>query len=83
MTFIPCRSAGKDRIKPRGSASSPNQRAYRVRQRACQRWNQERPLGLASLLLPPIRHTHSLRPIRLIFTAPIDFSARRWVERVS
>jgi hypothetical protein len=27
------------------------------------------------------RHIHSLRPIRLIFTAPIDFSARR-CERI-
>src|SRR5262245_56695389 len=27
------------------------------------------------------RHTHSLRPIRLTFTAPIDFSARR-CERI-
>src|SRR5215813_14382524 len=34
MTFFPCRSAGKDRIKSRGSRSSPNQRAYR-RPSAC------------------------------------------------
>src|SRR5262249_24463601 len=34
MTFFPCRSAGKDRIKWCGSGSSPNQRAYR-RPSAC------------------------------------------------
>jgi hypothetical protein len=32
-------------------------------------------------LSAPKRHTHSLRPIRLTFTAPMDFSARRW-ERI-
>jgi hypothetical protein len=36
---------------------------------------------LAHGLSAPKRHTHSLRPIRLTFTAPMDFSARRW-ERI-
>ena len=71
MTFFPCRSAGKDRIKSCGSGSSPNQRAYR-RPSACMPVqhpgrgfrNQERPLGLASLLLPPRRPAGLLpRPI--------------------
>src|SRR5262245_26480007 len=71
MTFFPCLSAGKDRIKSRGSRSSPNQRAYR-RPSACVPaqhpgrgfWNQERPLGLSSLLLPPRRPAGLLpRPI--------------------
>src|SRR6516165_3858999 len=64
MTFFPCRSAGKDRIKSCGSGSSPSQRACQRSILAEEFWNQERPLGLASLLLPPRRPAGLLpRPI--------------------
>src|SRR5262245_13543816 len=71
MTFFPCRSAGKDRIKACGRTLRRTSGRIGVCQRACQRsilaeefWNQERPLGLASLLLPPRRPADLLpRPI--------------------